>query len=320
MIGSEVAKSWNHLYIFLIVASVIFFVLVIGLMVLFSVKYSRKSGAVPEPIEGNVPLEIFWTAIPTILLLFIFAWGYSLYKEMVTVPYDAMEIHVIGKQWLWQFQYEDGRTTIGDLYVPMNKPIKLVMTSEDVLHGFFIPDFRIKKDVVPGTYTNIWFEATVAGEHQAYCTEYCGTAHSGMLAKIHALPPDQWDAWKNGRKTVFANLEASTATLGAPVKPELKSLSLADQGKILSQTKGCVACHSDDGTKRIGPSYKNLFGKDEELADGSKVKVDDNYIRESIENPTAKIVKGYNPVMPMFRGLLKEEELNALIAYIKSLK
>ncbi len=214
----------------------------------------------------------------------------------------------------------------------MNKPVKLVMTSEDVLHGFFIPNFRIKQDVVPGMYTSIWFTATVPGKHQAYCTEYCGTSHSGMLAKIVVLDDDQWEAWNNNRKLGAipeAGMELTSSdqvsdqllsSSASPTKGETPGFSLVEQGKIVHETKGCAACHTIDGTVKIGPSHKGVFGTKIEMSDGKFALVDENFIRNHIENPKSGTVKGYGQVMPTFKGLITEIEMNALIAYIKSLK
>lgn len=320
--GTDVAARWDHLYIFLILLSVFFFVLVVGAMILFAIKYKDKPGIKTQYITGSHVLEAIWIAVPTALLMVIFVWGYSVYRSMVTSPSGSYEVRVIGKQWLWQFLYDNGKSTIGELYVPVNRPVKLVMTSEDVLHSFFIPNFRVKQDVVPGMYTSVWFEATVPGKHQIYCTEYCGTSHSGMLAKVIVLDDAQWSNWLAG-KDVGPIPNAGGELTEADHASQAVSggvLTLAAKGKGLFETKGCVACHSVDGTTKVGPSLKGLAGHSVELADGSKVVADDNYIRESIEKPTAKVVKGYQPVMPTFQGLINEQELTALIAYIKSVK
>lgn len=247
----------------------------------------------------------------------IFVWGYAVYHKMVSAPADAMEIQVIGKQWLWQFQYDDGRSTINEFYVPVNRPVRLKMTSTDVLHSFFIPNFRVKQDVVPGMYSSVWFEATVPGKHQVYCTEYCGAAHSKMLAHVVALEPEDWENWKRGKKI----LAEEKPQLETPSRAEVQ-VALVDQGKAHFQAKGCVACHSVDGASKgsMGPTLKGVFGTSVDLMSGGPVVADENYIRESIENPTAKIVKGFNPIMPTFKGLISDMEMNALIAYIKSLK
>lgn len=323
IVGTEVARSWDHLYIFLVALSLFFFILVVGGMIYFAIKYRAGRPGKTSYIEGNVPLEIAWTVVPTVLLLVIFAWGWFVYRKMVEAPPNSYEVRVIGKQWLWQFIYDDGRTTTGDLFVPVSKPVKLIMTSEDVLHSFFVPNFRVKQDVVPGLYTTVWFEATVTGKHHIFCAEYCGAAHSGMLGSVVVLNDEDWEAWKKGKPISLAGASEGAGPGGgatAAGSPAGAVDSLVAKGEILTKTKGCIACHSADGSQRIGPSYKGLFGHDVELADGSKVKADENYLRESIENPAAKVVKGFNPVMPVFKGQLSESEMAALIAYIKSVK
>jgi cytochrome c oxidase subunit 2 len=321
--ATDVAARWDNLYNFLVWLSVFFCVLVVGGMVYFAFKYKARPGVKPKYITGNHLLEAVWIVIPTVLLMVIFGWGYSVYQSMTQAPLDAYEVRVIGKQWLWQFQYDNGRTTIGELYVPMNRPVKLIMTSEDVLHSFFIPNFRVKQDVVPGMYTSVWFEAKMPGKHQVFCTEYCGTSHSGMLAQVIALDDKQWADWNAGKKLgaiPVAGRELTDAERAAAASGGDKMVPLAEQGKALFTTKTCVTCHSVDGSPKVGPTLKGVFGSKVELADGSTVTADENYIRESIEKPNAKVVKGSQPVMPTFQGLINETELNALIAYIKSLK
>lgn len=338
--ASDVARSFDTLWSFVLWASVFFFVLIVGGMIYMAITYRARPGGRSKYITGNVPIEVVWTAVPTVLLLLIFAWGYVVYNGMTRPPSDAMEIRVVAKQWLWQFQYPDtGKITINDVYVPVNKPVKFVMSSEDVLHSFFVPNMRTKQDVVPGMYTSVWFEPTVAGRHQIFCTEYCGTSHSQMLANLWVLTPEQWESWKRGKKIEGiqdAGKALAQVPVAAPVagEPNRASASedqvasaaaaplknLAAQGRDVSKAKGCIACHSDDGTAKIGPSYKGLYDSKVELADGSSTTADENYLRESIEDPNAKIVKGFSPTMPPFKGLINETEMNALIAYIKSVK
>lgn len=321
--GTDIAGQWDSLYNFLVWLSIFFFVLVVGGMIYFLFAYRFHPGKKTQYITGNHLLEGVWIGVPTLLLLGIFAWGYSVYHSMTQAPSDAYEIRVIGKQWLWTFQYDDGRATVGEVYVPLNRPVKLIMTSEDVLHGFFVPNFRIKQDAVPGMYSSIWFTATVPGKHQVFCTEYCGTSHSEMLAKIVALDDEQWDAWTNHKKLGAipeAGSELTSADSESAMSGVVAQVSLADQGKAVYQLKGCTACHSVDGTTKIGPTHKGLFGSKVEMADGRVLVADENYIRNHIENPQQNTVKGFNPVMPTFKGLINETEMNALIAYIKSLK
>jgi cytochrome c oxidase subunit 2 len=303
------------------VLSVFFFVLVIGAMLFFVWKYRARPGVKSKYIADHHLLEGVWTFIPFVLLMVIFVWGYAVYHKMISAPADAMEIQVIGKQWLWQFQYDDGRSTINEFYVPVNRPVRLKMTSTDVLHSFFIPNFRVKQDVVPGMYSSVWFEATVPGRHQVFCTEYCGGAHSKMLAQVIALESEDWENWKRGKK-ILAQQSAPQSGQASLATAQHPQLTLVEQGKTHFQSKGCVACHTVDGASKgaMGPTLKGVFGASVDLLSGNKVLADENYIRESIENPMSKVVKGFNPIMPTFKGQLSELEMNALIAYIKSLK
>lgn len=328
--ATDIASRWDNLYWFLFWLSVFFFIGIVGAMLYFAYRFHHAKVRKTHYITGSHVIEATWIVIPTILLMIIFGWGWSVYHSMTQAPSDAYEVRVIAKQWLWQFQYDNGRTTIGDLYVPINRPVKMIMTSQDVIHSFFVPNFRVKQDVVPGMYTSVWFEARIPGKHQIFCAEYCGTSHSGMLGKVVVLTDKQWRAWQEGKKledipdageapALTSNGVADSITAQS-ASPTFSHLTLAQQGKSLFENKGCVACHSVDGSSKVGPSQKGLFGSRVELNDGQSVVADENYLRESIEQPTAKIVKGYNPVMPTFKGLLSETEMNALIAYIKSLK
>jgi cytochrome c oxidase subunit 2 len=331
--GTDIAAKWDTLYYFLLGISIFFFIFICGAMVYFLIKYRKQEGRRPEYITGSHLLEAIWVAIPTVLLLVIFAWGYEVYHEMKQAPSDAYEIKVIGKQWAWQFMYDNGTSTTAELYVPLNRPVKLLMTSQDVLHGFFIPNFRVKQDVVPGMYTSIWFEATVPGRHQVFCTEYCGASHSGMLAEVIVLDDKQWSDWLRGKKLGAIPVAGSevaageTNTVGrsaasndsADAEP-MKPMSLASTGKKLFETRSCATCHSVDGSAKTGPTMKGLFGSKVVMNDGTSVTADENYLRESIVDPQAKIVKGFGPLMPTFKGVLSEQDITAVIAYIKSVK
>ncbi|MGZ3708134.1 MAG: cytochrome c oxidase subunit II, partial [Bdellovibrionota bacterium] len=303
--ATDLANHWDTLYLFLVYLSIFFFVLVVGAMLYFAVAYRTRPGIKTKYFTGNHLLEATWIAIPTVLLMVIFGWGWTVYREMTQAPTDAYEIHVIGKQWLWTFQYDNGKTTVGDLYVPMNRPVKMIMTSEDVIHSFFVPNFRVKQDVVPGMYTSVWFEARVPGKHQIFCAEYCGTSHSGMLGKVIVLNDQQWNDWLSGKKLgaipdatdvaeVSDTLQRSQASaIGAVASSETKlSVThppLAAQCKAIFENRGCTACHTIDGSTKVGPSLKGVYNSKIELQDGNRVVADENYLRESIELPQAKL-------------------------------
>lgn len=325
--ATEAAHHYDALYSFLVWISVFFTVLIVGGMIYLAYKYRRGRPGNTKLITDNHTLEILWTIIPTIMLLGIFAWGYKVYLLQTQAPASAYEIRVVGKQWSWTFQYPNGKIT-NELYAPLNKPVKLIMSSEDVLHSFFIPNFRVKQDVVPGMYTSVWFEANVPGKHQVFCAEYCGGSHSLMITDLLILDDQQWMDFIEKDKE-FTNLARAdgkpdlrmvknTEPSGAASGGSMGGLSL--EGKKLFESRGCVACHSVDGSKKIGPTLKGVFGHEVKFVDGKTAKVDENYIRESIEDPAAHIVEGFAPTMPTFKGQFKETEMNALISYIKELK
>lgn len=307
-IASSFADKVDGVLWFITVLSLVFFVLITILLIVFSFKYKRRTeNDVTPHITGNETFEVIWTVIPTILLLAIFAYAFVVYEEMRTPPADAVEINVTAKQWLWVFKYPDGKSTINELNVQHNRPVKMIMRADDVLHSFYVPAFRVKQDVVPGMYTQLWFKPIKIGTYNLFCTEYCGTGHSEMLAKVNVMSPEAYTRWEKGDE------EEAGAGVAAAKSPE-------ELGASLYTNKGCNACHSVDGAPGVGPSFKGLFGKNEALQDGTSVDVDENYLRESILIPQAKIVKGFAPVMPAFKGLLKDEEVDALITYIKTLK
>lgn len=299
---------------------VVFFVLIAALMGLFIVWYRKRPGyAAQDSTHHNNALEAFWSIIPLFLVIWIFFLGFVGYLDMRTPPGDAYEIQVIAKKWNWSFIYPNGVVS-PDLHVPVSRPVKLVMSSQDVLHSLYIPAFRVKMDCVPGRYTTMWFEATEAstavdangdGEYQSgeggydlLCTEYCGTSHSSMLAKVVVYEPGGFETWMKGAMNV--------RTQGNPV----------EVGEKLYARRGCSQCHSIDGGDRPsngGPSFKGHFGKMQKFTNGEEHKMDENYIRESILNPMAKIRSGYKPIMPTYQGQLNDDEIFALIAYIKNL-
>ena len=293
------ATEMDLLYGFIVAVCGFFTVLVAALVVYFTIKYRRRRPEdVGADIHGSLSLELTWTFIPFVLSMVMFAWGASLFFRLATPPANAMEIFVVGKQWMWKVQHPDGVREINEMHVPIGRPIRVTLGSEDVLHDYSIPAFRVKMDAVPGRLTTLWFEATTPGEYHIFCAEYCGTKHSGMIGKVIAMTPQDYQAWLAGGR--------STGTA-------------AQNGERLFADNGCITCHKADSTGR-GPSLHGLFGNTVELADGRRVVADDNYIRESIMNSQAKIVKGYQGIMPAFQGMVSEENLMQLIAYIRTLK
>lgn len=301
--GTLIATQVDNLYGFLLWASFISCIIVIGGMIYFVWKYRRKTDHDKTAyITHNTFLEFLWSFIPLVIFLGVFAWGWYVYHDMRTMPKDALEIQVTAKQWAWQFDYKSGVQTGSLIVVPVNKDVKLIMTARDVLHSFYIPSFRIKQDVIPGTYTALWFNANKLGEFHVFCAEYCGTQHSGMAATLRVVPQAEYDAWLEE--------EANVSTL-----------PMAQRGQKLFQSKACASCHSvADASTKVGPSLFQKFGTVEHTEEG-EFAVDENYVRESILNPNAKITKGFpRGVMPTFQGQLSETELSALIEYIKTLK
>lgn len=277
-------------------------------MTWFVYKYRRKhegQKALTQK-DHNQTLEILWSVLPFFYLMVLFVWGFYGYLDLYVAPLDSKELRVVGQKWMWTVQYPEEEIEVSGqgavIGVALNQPVRLRMSSQDVIHSFFIPNFRVKQDVIPGRYTTLWFEPTEVGEFPVFCTEFCGDQHSDMLAKIKVMPQDEYNAWVQEKK------EAD------------KGLSPLELGKKLYTSKGCLACHSVDGKPGIAPTFKGLYGTTEELSDGKKVKVDDNYIRQSILNPQAQITKGYPPVMPTFKGQVSEKDIIGLIEFIKSLK
>jgi cytochrome c oxidase subunit 2 len=299
--ASEQAATMDALYFFLVAVSA-FFALLVGILVaVFAVKFRRKYDAeVGEAIHGSLALELLWTFIPLGITMVMFVWGAQVFFHMTRPPKGAMEIFVVGKQWMWKAQHMDGASEINELHVPVGRPVKLTMGSEDVIHSFFIPDFRVKADVVPGRYNTMWFTASKPGKYHIFCTQYCGTKHSAMIGTVTALEPAAFQAWLSGG--------AGGGTM-------------VENGAKLFADLSCNTCHFDADTQGQGrgPVLKGIYGKQALLTTGQTVPVDDAYLRESILNPQAKIVAGFQPLMPTFQGLVTEEQLLQLIAYVKSL-
>jgi cytochrome c oxidase subunit II len=295
--ASTIASRVDGLYGFLIGVAVFFTGLIFLLILCFAIKYRRRPGNVlAQPVGTHNLLEAAWILIPLAITMVVFVWGARLYAMvMLAPPENALEVYAIGKQWMWKFQHPGGQREIDELHVPVGHPVKMTMGSQDVIHSFYVPAFRIKMDVVPGRYTTIWFEASKPGVYHLFCAEYCGTNHSRMLGRVVALPPTQYQEWLRSNREVQ---------------------SMAAAGAHLYQQMGCAMCHA---AKSLAPSLEGVFGSSVQLQGGATVLADEGYIRESIVNPLAKIVAGYAPIMPTFQGQLSEEELTQLVSYIKSL-
>jgi cytochrome c oxidase subunit 2 len=289
----------DALYFFILAVCTFFAVLVTLLVVYFTLRYKRTHpGEVGADIHGSLVLELTWTFIPFVLAMVMFGWGAKVFFDLARPPRNAMEIFVVGKQWMWKVQHPDGTREINQLHVPIGRPVRITLGSEDVLHDFSLPAFRVKMDAVPGRLTTLWFEATKPGTYHMFCAEFCGTKHSGMIGEVIAMEPHDYAAWLAGGRTT-----------GTPV----------ENGQRLFTDLACITCHKEDSTGR-GPSLLGVFGGAVELTDGRTVVADENYLRESIMNAQAKVVKGYQPVMPAFQGQVSEENLLQLIAYIRTLK
>jgi cytochrome c oxidase subunit 2 len=293
------AGQVDGVYFFLVAVSAFFSVLIAALVVIFAVRYRRRhADEIGTAIHGSLVLELAWTFIPLGIAMMMFVWGAKVFFDLYRQPAGAMDIFVVGKQWMWKVQHMDGQREINQLHVPVGRPVRLIMGSEDVIHSYYIPAFRVKSDVIPGRYTTMWFQATKPGTYHLFCAEYCGTRHSGMVGQIIAMEPDEFQTWLGG----------GAATGESPV----------EAGAKLFQDLACVTCHAEGAGAR-GPVLTNVFGNPVKLQDGSTVVADEAYVRESIVNPQAKIVAGFQPIMPPFQGLVTEEQLLQLIAYVRSL-
>jgi cytochrome c oxidase subunit II len=300
---SQVAGQVDGLFLFITLTGLVFFLITQGFLIYFAWRYrrSRQLGIDTPAITGNHLLEAVWIVIPSLVVLAIFIYGYLVYKNIRTPPPGAMEIQVTARQWLYRFTYPDGRKTLNEVRVEVGKPVKFLMKSDDVIHGFYLPAFRVKQDILPGSYTYLWVKPEKTGRYEIFCTQFCGTGHSTMRAVLLVVSHEDFKHWHDQEE-----------------KPE--TLSPVKHGEELVEHSGCLGCHSLDGTVKVGPTLKGLSGRTVTLTDGKTVSSDENYLRESLIDPNAKVVKGYPPIMPTFKGVLKDEEISAVIAYIKTVK
>jgi len=302
--ASVTAADIDWLYMFMIWMSVICSIGIFAAMVYFVVKFKagpRSANQTSEASsEHNTTLEIGWSVIPLLICIALFVWGFQGFVNLRTPPKGALEVHVTGQKWKWLFEYPHGTEDV--LHVPVDRDVRLILQSADVLHSFFIPNFRVKMDAVPGRFTDLWFHATKTGDFPVFCAEYCGTSHSDMLTHVTVHEPGGYEKWL------------------ADTKKKLDDIPLLDLGKLTVEKQGCFTCHTIDGTPKIGPTWKGVFGKAERLSGGASATVNEDYIRESITDPAAKIVDGYPPSMPTYKGKLTDRQLSGVIEYIKSLK
>jgi cytochrome c oxidase subunit 2 len=290
------SRHVDALYIFLLLVSFTMTALIFLMVTVFAVKFRHRPGQKAEQIEGSTLLELTWSVVPFGVMMIFFLWGALIFFRERTPPQNTAEVYVVAKQWMWKIEHMEGQREINELHVPVGRDVKVIMTSQDVIHSFYIPAFRIKQDVLPGRYTMMWFHATKPGTYHLFCAEYCGTQHSGMIGSVVVMEDRDYMAWMGGGG----------------------NQPLAVTGQKLFSELGCVTCHRSD-TQGRGPNLAGVFGKPVLLEDGRTVTADENYVRESILEPAAKIVKGFKPVMPTFQGQVTDEQLNALVAYVKSL-
>ncbi len=297
--ASTLAADVDALYLFIIAVTAFFGILTTVVVIYFAAKYRTDDPMkVGARIHGSIPLELAWSIIPFLISIVIFAWAAQVYFDLYRPPDQTLEIYATGKRWMWKFQHLDGQNEINELHVPLGRPVKVTFTSEDVLHSLFFPAFRTKADAIPGRYSSVWFTPTIVGEHHLFCAEYCGTNHSGMIGKVIVMEPTAYEAWLSGN---------------------VAGTSLAQRGQRLFSDLACNTCHLEDGRGR-GPALTSKFGLSERLVDGTTVPIDEAYLRESILRPQAKVVEGYQPLMPTFQGLVSEENVMALVEYVKSLR
>jgi cytochrome c oxidase subunit II len=297
--ASAAAPEMDLLYLLIAAVSAFFVVLVAALVVFFTVKYRRRGPHdVGADIHGSLILELSWTIIPFILAMVMFVWGADLFFRLSSPPANAMDVWAVGKQWMWKVQHPEGVREINELHVPLGRPVRVTLGSEDVIHDFAIPAFRVKMDAVPGRWTTLWFTATKLGTYHIFCAQYCGTKHSGMVGEVIVMAPQDYEAWLAGARSMTSAVQS---------------------GERLFTDLACITCHKTDSSAR-GPTLVGVYGSTLQLAGGGTVVADENYLREAIMNSQARVVQGFQPIMPTFQGQVNEENLMQLVAYIKSLK
>lgn len=319
---STVAPATDWVYYFVYWMSVVLFVGIIGTAAYFVWKYRKREGVKSEPSGHNTVMEVAWTVSPLVILLLLFHWGFQGYMDLTVAPANSIDIRVRGRKWSWDFEYPNGAHSVNEVHVPLNRPVRFILSSEDVIHSMFVPAFRVKRDAVPGYYSTLWFQATQQGTTDFFCTEYCGASdqparqadgqmgyngHFNMIGHVVIEPQANFERYMEEQ-------------FRPPTDPEThQQVTPARWGAMIYRSSQCFTCHSVDGAASTGPTWRGLFGRHEDFVDGASVTVDENYLRESILNPQAHIVRGFQPVMPTYRGSLRDPQIDALIEYIKTL-
>lgn len=320
--ASTASSSIDYLHYFVVSVTILGAMGVFAVAFFFIVRYRRRTDAISltPRVQGSKTVEAI--IITSLLSLFLAIWviGFVQYLSLRTPPSGALEVYVTSKQWMWEFAYPEGPSSKGVLYVPVNRPVKLLITSRDVLHSFFVPAFRMKQDAVPGRYTVAWFEANQVGTFPVFCAEYCGASHSMMLADVVVLSEKDFQAWVSSPEGPVAEERPLSRGSGPPIFDSKQRRGLAPRGENEAADAGCLRCHTLDATPHLGPTFSGLFGKRVTLQDGSVVIADEAYLTESMMDPAAKIVRGFPPIMPSYRGRLSPVQVASIIEFIKTLK
>ncbi|HET6437419.1 MAG TPA: cytochrome c oxidase subunit II [Anaeromyxobacter sp.] len=316
--ASEYSRSVDQLHYFVILTTMVAAAGVFGAALVFFIRYRRRTDTDSTPhVTPRAIHEVFFIGVPLSFFLLWFAIGFPQFITLRTPPKDAMNVYVQGKKWMWKFAYPGGPSSLDVLRVPAGRPVRLLITSRDVIHSFFVPELRLKQDALPGRYTDAWFQADRPGEYEVLCTQYCGLGHSAMRAGLVVMPAPEFDAWMTAQRRGIAASQDESPIPGEAVRP---ASNVVTEGQRIAAEQGCLKCHSVDGSRHIGPTWLNIYGRREKLTTGKMVVVDEPYLTKSMMDPGADIVAGYQNVMPTYQGKLSPPETAAIVEYIKSLR
>jgi cytochrome c oxidase subunit 2 len=316
--ASQRARDVDGLHFFVVLVTMAAGLAIFATALVFMVRYRRRGEGEKTPeVQPRLIHEVVFITVPLAFFLIWFAIGFPQFIELQQPPPGAMDVFVQGKRWMWKFAYAGGPSSLDVLRVPAGRPVRLLLTSRDVIHSFFVPELRLKQDALPGRYTQTWFSADRPGRYQIFCAEYCGLNHSGMLGELLVLPPDEFDAWVGEQRRGVAQAQDGAAT---PGEAQLPGASLVEQGRTVATQQGCFKCHSVDGSRHIGPTFLDLYQRQEKLSTGQQVVADEAYLTRSMMDPAAEVVAGYQNVMPSFQGRMTPPEVAAIVEYLKSLK